>query len=182
LELLDKLSQEKARSGKNFLNISLEEQIEVLRLMERTHSMRHRSVSSFLQRVDRKIDKTWDDLFGAGEISRFFKIIREDVLDGYFSNPVSWKAVGYFGPPQPVGYLDYSNPPSSASYAGSVRLIDNKSCLICHKDGRHPRGGLINHTCTICHRPHTPWPHNKDAFHFEDHIEFIFPSPDRKWR
>jgi gluconate 2-dehydrogenase gamma chain len=180
LKWIDKFSQKKYGSGKDFLNLSIGAQIGLLRLIDETYNMRHRSVSSLLQRVDRKIDKIWDDLFGAGENSRFFKIIHKDVLEGFFSNPVSWKAVGFFGPPQPVGYLNFPDPPSSTNYKGSIRLVDNKSCLICHKDGKHPRGGLIDHTCISCHRPHSPWPYDKDAFHIEDHIEFLFPSPDRK--
>jgi hypothetical protein len=103
-----------------------------------------------------------------------------DTCDGYFSNPVSWKVVGYFGPPQPNGYPDFSEPPSSANYTDSIRPVDNASCLICHKEGKHPRGGLINHTCTTCHRPHSPWQYDKDSFYLEDHIEFLFPNPDRK--
>lgn len=180
LKWLDEFSEGKYGSGKDFLNLSLEKQIELLRLIDETHSMRRRRVTGFLQRVDRKIDKTWDDWFGAGEHASFFGIIRKDVLHGYFSNPISWRAIGYFGPPQPVGYLGFSDPPSSAHYTGSTRLVGNSTCLICHKDGRHPRGGLIDHTCTTCHRPHSPWPYDKDAFNLEDHIGFAFPNLDRK--
>lgn len=180
LKFIDSFSQKHYGSGEVFLKLNLKKQIDLLRLIHEADSMRNRKVSSFLQRLDRKIDKIWDDLFGVGKNSQFFKVIRLDVCNGYFSNPVSWKVVGYFGPPQPIGYPDFSDPPSSANYRGSVRLIDNTSCLTCHKDGKHPRGGLINHTCITCHRPHSPWPYNKDAFHLEDRIELLFPSPDRK--
>jgi hypothetical protein len=180
LNWLDEFSEDRYGSGKDFLSLSLKEQIDLLRLIDATHSMRWRPVASFLQRVDRKIDKTWDDWFGAGEHAKFFGIIRRDVLHGYFSNPISWRVIGYFGPPQPVGYLGFSDPPSSAHYTGSTRLVDNTTCLICHKDGRHPRGGLIDHICTTCHRPHSPWPYDKDAFNLEDHIGFAFPNLDRK--
>jgi hypothetical protein len=180
LKWIDEFSQNKYGSGKDFLSLSLKRQIYLLRLINEAHSMRWRKVSSFLQRLDRKIDTIWDDLFGIGKNSYFFKVIRSDVCEGYFSNPISWRVVGYYGPPQPNGYANFSDPPSSANYTGSIRSVDNTSCLICHKEGNHPRGGLINHTCTACHRPHSPWSYDKEAFYLEDHIEFLFPNPDRK--
>ena len=181
LKWLDEFSQERYGSGKDFLSLSLKKQIDLLRLIDEIQSMRFRPVSSFLQRVHRKINKIWDDLFGAGENSKFFNKVRKDVFYGYYSSPVSWKVVGYFGPPQPNGYPNFSNPPSSGNYTGSVQPIRNRTCLICHEDTMtHPKGGLINHTCASCHRPHSPWPYDKVAFHLEDHIGFLFPNPDQK--
>jgi hypothetical protein len=181
LKWLDELSEDRHGSGKEFLRLSLKEQVNLLRLIDAAHSMRWRRITSFWQRVDRKIDKILDDLFGAGNNSRFFNVVRRDAFRGYYTSPVSWQVVGYFGPPQPVGYLDFSDPPSSAYYSGSVRPIRNRTCLICHEDTMtHPKGGLINHTCTNCHRPHSPWPYDKDTFHLEDHIGFLFPNPDEK--
>ena len=178
LKWLDDLSME--RSDKDFLGLDLNEQIDLLRVLDETSSMRDRPVSGSLQRVNRKIDKIWDDVFGVGENSRVFKIIRQDVIEGYYTSPISWEGLGYFGPPQPVGYPDFSDPPSSANYTGSVRLVNNVSCKKCHEEGRHPRGGLIDLTCTTCHRPHSPWPYDRKAFRLEDHIGFVFPNPDRK--
>jgi gluconate 2-dehydrogenase gamma chain len=180
LKWIDEVSQKKYGAGEDFLNSSLKRQIDFLRLIQETDAVRERKVSSFIGRLNRKIDRIWDNSFGVGGIPRFFKVIRSDVCDGYFSNPISWKVVGYFGPPQPSGYMDFSDPPSSAKYTGSVRPVDNPSCLICNEDGRHPRGGLIDHSCTTCHRPHSPWPYDKNAFHLEDHAELLFPNPDRK--
>jgi hypothetical protein len=180
LKWIDAFSQEKYGSGEVFLNLNMKRQIDLLRLIHQAAAMHSEKLFGFFKRLDRKIDKVWDNLFGIGKNSRFFNVIRWDVCKGYFSNPVSWKVLGYFGPPQPIGYPDFSDPPSSANYRDSVRLVDNTSCLTCHKDGKHPRGGLINQTCTTCHRPHSPWPYNKNAFHLEDHIEVLFPSPDRK--
>lgn len=180
LKWIDAFSQSRYGASEGFLSLTLKKKIGLLRLMDETHHMRNRPVSGFLQRLNRKIDKLWDDVFGAGENANFFEVIRKDVLNGYFSNPASWTMVGYFGPPQPVGYLTFSDPPSPTDYTGSIRHVDNTTCLICHKEGKHPRDGLISHACTSCHRPHSPWPFNKNAFHLEDHVEFIFPSPDRK--
>ena len=180
LKWIDDFSQEKYGTGKNFLKLSLNRQIDLLGLMYA--SLAPRQASSFLQRVTRKLNSIWDGLFGDRINKAFCRTIRQDVLDGYYSNPVSWKGVGYFGPPNPVGYPNYADPPSPKYYSGSVRLVDNASCNTCHEEGEHPRGGMIDHTCTSCHRPHAPWPYDKKAFHLEDHVGIVFTNPDRKKR
>jgi gluconate 2-dehydrogenase gamma chain len=179
LKWIDDLSQEEY--GTDFLTLDIEEQINLLRRIDESATMRQRPASGFMERVDRKIDKIWDDQFGIGKNSVFFRTIHRDVIFGFYSSPISWQPIGYFGPPQPVGYLDFSQPPSSANYTGSVRQVRNESCLICHNEGKkHPRGKLIDHTCNTCHRPHSPWPRKKNGFYLEDQIEVIFSSPDRK--
>ena len=179
LKWLEDLSQEEY--GTDFLTVDLMKQIELLRRIDETATVRSRPVSSFMERLDRKIDNVWDSQFGIGYHSVFFKTLHRDVILAFYSDPISWQAVGYYGPPQPVGYLDFSQPPSSANYTGSVRQIRNESCLICHDEGKkHPRGKLIDHTCNTCHRPHSPWPRKKNAFYLEDQVEVIFSSPDRK--
>ena len=176
---MDDLSQEE--HGTDFLTLDLKEQINLLRRIDESATMRRRPVSGFMERVDRKLDKIWDDQFGIGKHSVFFRTIHRDVIIAFYSNPISWQAIGYYGPPQPVGYLDFSQPPSSANYTGSVRQVRNETCLICHNEGKkHPRGKLIDHTCNTCHRPHSPWPRKRNAFYLEDHVEVIFSSPDRK--
>jgi len=163
------------------LTLDLKEQINLLRRIDESATMRKKPVSSFMERVNRKAGKIWDDQFGIGKHSVFFRTIHRDVIVAFYSSPISWQAIGYFGPPQPVGYLDFSQPPSSANYTGSVRQVRNESCLICHNEGKkHPRGKLIDHACNTCHRPHSPWPRKKNAFYLEDQVEVIFSSPDRK--
>jgi hypothetical protein len=179
LKWLDDLSQEEY--GIDFLTLDLKEQINLLHRIDENATARSRPASSFMERVDRKIDNIWDAQFGIGNNSFFFRTIRYDVILAFYSSPISWQAIGYYGPPQPVGYLDFSQPPSTANYTGSVRPVRNESCLICHNEGKkHPRGKLINHTCNTCHRPHSPWPRKKNAFYLEDHVEVLFSSPDRK--
>lgn len=157
LKWLDEISRE--NYGNDFLALEIKDQIRLLRQIDEAETMRHRPVSRFMERVDRKADEIWDDLFGFGESSYFFKIIRNDVLVAFFSNPISWKAVGYFGPPQPVGYLDFSEPPSPKNYTGTIRQVRTESCLICHTESKeHARVKLIDHTCETCHTPHSPWP------------------------
>jgi hypothetical protein len=180
LKWIDRFSQGKYGSGKDFLNLGINEQIELLRVIDESHVMRYRSVSNILQRIHRKINGIWDDLFGAGKLAYFFQIVRRDVISGYYSNPATWRDIGYFGPPQPNGYPSFSNAPDSANYSGPIRFVDNISCQVCHKEGQHPRGGLIDHTCTTCHRPHSPWSYDQNDFYLEDHVGVIFSNPDRK--
>ena len=152
LDWLDELSQKEY--DKDFLSLGLREQIDLLRSIDETEAMRHRRVFGFLERVDRKIDKIWDDLFGVGDDSYFFEEIRKDVFYGYYSNPISWKVVGYYGPPQPVGYSDYTEPPSAANYINAARPVEDETCQSCHFD-QTTKGSHINLTeCTTCHEPH----------------------------
>ena len=161
LKWLDEISRKE--NGNDFLALELKEQISLLRRIDEAETIRNRPVTGFMERVDRKAHELWDDLFGIGESSNFFRNIRKDVLVSYFSNPISWKVVGYFGPPQPVGYLDFSEPPSPKNYTGFIRQISNQSCLICHDEGlkhskseEHVKDELIDRTCTTCHPPHFP--------------------------
>jgi hypothetical protein len=41
----------------------------------------------------------------------FFDRVKSDAFTFYYSNPASWVAVGFAGPPQPTGYPDYTIPP-----------------------------------------------------------------------
>lgn len=153
LDWLDELSQKEY--DKDFLSLGVREQIDLLRSIDEATAMRNRSISSFLERVDRKMDKTWDDLFGVGHVPRLFrKEIRTDVFYGYYSNPISWKVVGYYGPPQPVGYPDYAEPPSAANYTGTVRPIEDETCQSCHFDQTMKESHTNLTECTTCHTSH----------------------------
>ena len=179
LKWIDDLSKEKY--GNDFLTLDMKKQIKMLRRIDESETMKRRPASNFIELVDRKIDTIWDDHFGVGRNSHFFKTIQKDVFVAFYSNPISWQSIGYYGPPQPGGYLDFAQPPSTTDYTGSVRQVRNESCMICHNEGKkHPRGKLIDYTCNTCHRPHSPWPRKENAFYLEDHIEVIFSSPDRK--
>jgi hypothetical protein len=114
LEWIEDVS--KKQYGKYFIDLTVEEQIDLLIAIDEADIKRNIPVSGLIGRIDRKIHTLWDEVFGVGDSSRFFKTIREDVFFGYYSNPISWKVIGYFGPPQPVGYPDYAEPPSSDNY------------------------------------------------------------------
>jgi hypothetical protein len=173
LNWLDSFCQKKY--DRPFLNLSLKDQMELLSL-----AYDRRPANTLFQRVGRKVLSIWDGIANTRMNRPFLREVHQDVLDGFYSNPVSWQQVGYFGPPHPVGYMDFSEPPSSAHYIDTVRMVDNLACNTCHEKGEHPRGGFIDHTCTTCHRPHQPWPYDKASFRLEDHVGVVFSNPDRK--
>jgi len=41
----------------------------------------------------------------------FFKNCRNKTIRLFYSHPYSWKKLGYNGPPQPIGFMDYYLPP-----------------------------------------------------------------------
>lgn len=45
----------------------------------------------------------------------FFERTRKDAFFYYYAHPQSWRVLGYHGPPQPLGFMDYSAPPSKRS-------------------------------------------------------------------
>ena len=100
--------------GRRFIDLSPEQRIEVLQVAEETLNMRLRIVASLWERVWRRVQRIYDDIFGLGEGTAFFRLVREDTLAGFYSNPVSWGMLGYVGPPQPRGYLHYEDCPPQA--------------------------------------------------------------------
>ena len=43
---------------------------------------------------------------------RLFTVLRNDVIRRYYTHPDAWAQLGYPGPPQPLGFMDYSEPPA----------------------------------------------------------------------
>ena len=41
----------------------------------------------------------------------FLKKFRDTVIQLHYSNPAVWRTLGYEGPPQPRGFMDYASPP-----------------------------------------------------------------------
>jgi hypothetical protein len=101
-------------SGKRFVDLSLAQQTAVLQAAEETLNMRLRPVTTLWARAWRKVQKTYDDLFGLGAGASFFRFVREDTLAGFYTNPVSWSMLAYAGPPQPRGYPHYEDCPVQA--------------------------------------------------------------------
>jgi hypothetical protein len=43
--------------------------------------------------------------------NRFFLRMRNLTMELYYAEPSAWNALCYEGPPQPLGFIDYENPP-----------------------------------------------------------------------
>ena len=100
--------------GQRFVDLTSEQQLEVLKKTEATLGMRLRPVTSLWERAWRKVQKIHDDLFGMGDGVSFFRFVREDTMAGFYTNPVSWAMLDYVGPPQPRGYPHYEDCPPQA--------------------------------------------------------------------
>lgn len=49
----------------------------------------------------------------AGGVARlFFDATHGEALFAYYAHPAAWAGIGYGGPPQPEGFLDYTQPPA----------------------------------------------------------------------
>jgi hypothetical protein len=42
----------------------------------------------------------------------FFRAVRDDLFDRYYADVRAWPSLGFAGPPQPVGFLDFDRPPA----------------------------------------------------------------------
>jgi hypothetical protein len=43
---------------------------------------------------------------------RLFTVLRKDVIQRYYTDPEAWVQLGFQGPPQPLGFMDFSKPPA----------------------------------------------------------------------
>lgn len=43
---------------------------------------------------------------------RLFTVLRNDVIQRYYTHPQAWAQLEYQGPPQPLGFMDYSKRPA----------------------------------------------------------------------
>ncbi|MDH7486208.1 MAG: gluconate 2-dehydrogenase subunit 3 family protein [Anaerolineae bacterium] len=114
VRLMDDCSARLFGRGRRFIDLTPEQQLEVLKKTEATLEMRLRPVTSLWERAWRKVQKVHDDLFGLGDSVSFFRYLREDVMAGFYTNPISWAMLGYVGPPQPRGYPHYEDCPPQA--------------------------------------------------------------------
>ena len=113
---MDEASGKLFGRGMRFVDLNLEQQTEVLQAAEETLNMRLRPVTTLWARGWRKVQKTYDDLFGLGAGASFFRLVREDTMAGFYTNPVSWSVLAYIGPPQPRGYPHYEDCPVQARH------------------------------------------------------------------
>lgn len=116
IEWVDDFSRRKFGSGNNFLRLKPEQQMDVLSQIEnRLQILDEFSVAPkerfrlLVFRVNRKLSSYILKLSDAPnvELAKFFRTIKYDVYDGFYSNPISWSMLDYKSPPQYSGYPDY---------------------------------------------------------------------------
>lgn len=44
--------------------------------------------------------------------AQFFAIVHRHAMELFYSHPDAWPALAYAGPPQPIGFMDYADPPA----------------------------------------------------------------------
>ena len=96
IEWLDKKAKE--HFGKeSFLDVSLEGQIHILELAETRKLSRFDKLLEFVE-------------FGKSNVGkRFFELVKKQTFTAFYTHPIGWQVVGYQGPPQWSGHLDYSH-------------------------------------------------------------------------
>jgi gluconate 2-dehydrogenase gamma chain len=72
---------------------------------------RREEVLQIADRASRKRPKERKAYDPHGVGWEFFQRVRLDTFALFYNHPVGWKMVGYGGPPQPRGHLDYADPP-----------------------------------------------------------------------
>jgi len=95
IEWLDLKARELAGRD-SYLDLSQDERIEILNIAEQYRSTSSRS--AIAPAVDR------ENLIG----NQFFKDVVRRTIDIFYTSDLGWRVVGYNGPPQWAGNLDYS--------------------------------------------------------------------------
>ena len=58
--------------------------------------------------AEKPVTQQMKDVFTGG---RGFALLRREVMRLYYSQPPAWPSLGLDGPPQPIGFPDYTDPP-----------------------------------------------------------------------
>lgn len=98
IEWLDYMA-EKTSNKESFLDLSIDEKIKILKIADsgRT-SLTHKAYLFIRYR-------------GIIPAIRFFRMIRRQTFEVFYTSEMGWKVVGYEGPPQWAGHLDYHKCP-----------------------------------------------------------------------
>jgi hypothetical protein len=106
---LDRLAKTTGKS--RFVELPRENQLQLLQFVDRLHQT-WSTPRSHATKIKNKIDvlyRKWSGVFAAVEL---FPSLVQDVLQAFYTHPVSWIWLGYDGPPMPEGYpgLDARSP------------------------------------------------------------------------
>ncbi len=117
LRWLDQVTAQVYGAGTLFVDLSREQQVALLKRIEATARQLRRPVRTPWDLPWRYWDRLMVTLFGFGYGVFFLDVVREDVLEAVYSHPKTWVALGYDGPPQPLGYWNGAN--------GNWNIIDD---------------------------------------------------------
>jgi hypothetical protein len=109
---LDRLAEDERDCA--FVQLPEQDQLRLLRFVDR-RSQTWSKPSSFGAKIKTKlviVYHRWSGLFPAVE---FFPTLVQDVLQAFYTDPVSWAWLDYDGPPMPNGYPDLLDRRSSVS-------------------------------------------------------------------
>ena len=100
---LDQLAQDKYKC--KVVGLSPENQLRLLQLVDRLHQTWSKPMSPMAKIKTKSITlyHRWSGLYPAVEL---FPRLVQDVLQAFYTNPVSWGWLDYDGPPMPDGYAD----------------------------------------------------------------------------
>ena len=98
---LDRLAKTKGKS--RFVELSREEQLQVLQFVDRLNQT-WSTPGSHATKIKNKIDALYRKWSGAFPAVELFPSLVQDVLQAFYAHRVSWVWLGYDGPPMPEGY------------------------------------------------------------------------------
>ncbi len=104
LRWLDEASAQAYGPGTYFRYLTPDQQRALLEDAERALQDLRKPVTHVWDRVWRYWDKLVVTYFGLGAGVPFVHLVRDDVLEAVYTHPQTWIALGYDGPPQPLGY------------------------------------------------------------------------------
>jgi len=116
IEWIDDFSQRKFGTGNSFIKLKPKEQLDILTQMEKRLQVLDEfsvapkdKVKLIAFRMRRKLNTYLLKLSDAPDVdlAEFFRTMKYDVFDGFYSHPISWPMLSYQGPPQYSGYPDY---------------------------------------------------------------------------
>jgi Gluconate 2-dehydrogenase subunit 3 len=95
--------------GKRFVELAAEEQVAVFRAAEERFEKINGSASA-MGKVGRRLAAFKAARHGVFFACMLYPVIRSDCMQVFYTSPVSWKWLGYDGPPMGKGYADLRKP------------------------------------------------------------------------
>jgi hypothetical protein len=97
------------RHRRRYVDLTTHEKEDLLREIERYYSPGHTSAAR-TGRILRGLLRLYASV--RFPVVQLFPVLLEDVMEAFYTHPVSWQWLNYDGPPMPQGYLDLNHPRS----------------------------------------------------------------------